>query len=61
MNTSKLLTVKDVAKYFRVCEVSVRRWEKSGALRSVRIGDSIRFTPEALIDFVAAHEKKETV
>ena len=55
---SKLLTVKQAAQYFRVCEMSVRRWEASGDLRSVRFGRSIRFTQDSLSEFAKQHENK---
>lgn len=55
MNES-LLTVRDVAKYFAVSTQTVARWEKSGELRSVRIGGSLRFTRQHLAEFIAAAE-----
>lgn len=56
--TETLLTAKDVAKYFSVSQESVRRWERDGLLRSVRIVGSVRFSEEAIREFIAKNERE---
>lgn len=33
----ELLTVKEIAKYLRVDETTVRRWIKAGALKAIKL------------------------
>lgn len=50
-----LLTVKDVAEYFRVRPERIREWVRTGDIKATRLKTGgIRFTPAQ----VAAHIKK---
>jgi excisionase family DNA binding protein len=49
---SNLLTYQDVAKYLRVAPITVRKWVSAGVISSVKIGSSVRFTPEMIEEFV---------
>ena len=51
--TARLLTANEVAEALAVSVATVRRWERSGVLRGVRIGRVLRFRAadvDALID-----------
>lgn len=60
--TSALLTAKDVAKHFAVSQETVRRWEREGQLKGIRVVGSLRFTEEAVKEFIARSqaERQET-
>lgn len=51
-----LLTVRDAAKYFSVSRQTILKWIASGELRCVRIGNVLRFQPDAIQQFIAANE-----
>lgn len=51
-NVDKLLTVADVAEMLQVSEQTVRNWEKSNALQSVRVEGIIRFWTSDIKDFL---------
>ena len=57
----KVLTVDELAHFFRVHPITIRRWEKQGQLKSCRIGPkkSIRFTREDIFSFIAYWQKVE--
>lgn len=44
----KLLTPAEVAVTFGVTEATVLRWHREGRLASVKIGQQVRFTAEAV-------------
>ena len=44
-------TVKEAAEYLEVAEITLRRWIKSGTIKSNRVGRNIVFDPDALKDF----------
>jgi excisionase family DNA binding protein len=53
-----LMTVEQVAKYFAVSKATVRRWEKLGAIKGVRIAGSLRFEVAALRGFLQREAAK---
>ena len=52
-----LLTTGDVAERLALSQVTVKRLLAAGSLRCVRIGRSVRFTPEAVSAFIAEHSR----
>ena len=50
----RMLTVNEVAELLHVHPSSVRRWQKSGELKSYRLGckGSLRFKNEDILDFI---------
>lgn len=55
-----LLTVRDAAARFSVSRQTVLRWAGSGELKCLKIGNVLRFTPEAIEDFIRENEAKRT-
>ncbi|MBA7489764.1 hypothetical protein ES702_00298 [subsurface metagenome] len=51
---SRLLTVREVARFLGVHSSSVRRWEKRGLLKSYAIGlrNNLRFAQEEVLNFL---------
>ena len=49
---SDLLTVKEAAAFLRLCPDTIYRATKAGNLPHVRIGRSIRFSQEALEEYL---------
>lgn len=49
----RLMTTSDVARYFVVCEATIRRWVNSGDLPCLKIGKSFRFRREDLDEYVS--------
>jgi excisionase family DNA binding protein len=47
-----LYDVDDVAGYFEVHPVTVRRWARSGRLPAHRVGTKLRFTKEDITAFL---------
>ena len=60
---SRLLTVREVARFLSVHSNSVRRWEKNGLLKSYAIGirNNLRFTQEEVLDFLNKCQKGDEV
>ena len=58
MPGQKLMTVHDVAAELRVSTHAVYRWVADGRLRPVRAGSLLRFTEQAVADFLTrgSHE-----
>jgi excisionase family DNA binding protein len=51
-----LYTIKE-AQYLLSCSrVTLHRYVKSGALRPTKLGRAVRFTPEAILEFVAKRQ-----
>ena len=50
----KLMTVREVANLLNVHQITIRRWEQQGQLKSYRLGakNSIRFKREDISNFV---------
>lgn len=48
-----LLTVKDAAAYLNVSEVTIYRMIKSGTLPHMRVGRGIRFSQDALDEYIS--------
>ncbi len=57
-----MLTIDEVAGYFRVHPVTIRRWEKQNRLKSCRIGPkrSIRGMEKDISAFIARSSKSGT-
>lgn len=49
----RLLTLREVAQYFRVHPATVYRLVKSGQLQAVRVGRDLRFDVHVVDDWVA--------
>ena len=56
MPDSALMTVKEVRAELRISLGKAYELIYTGELRAVRIGRLIRVTPQALPEFIAAHE-----
>ena len=54
-----LLTVKDLAEKFNVSDQTIRREIKEKRLEFVRVRDCIRFTPEAIEEYIREHSYRE--
>lgn len=56
---SKLLTIKEAARYLNVSEMSLRRWTNSGKLKCLRVGkkNERRFQEEDLIEYISGNTK----
>ena len=48
----KLLSLKEVAEYMKVHEVTVRRWVKENRIKSLRVGKLIRFREQDVEDWM---------
>jgi excisionase family DNA binding protein len=59
----RMLTVSEVADLLRVHSSSVRRWQKSGELKSYRLGSkgSLRFKNEDILSFLQAANRADGV
>lgn len=59
---SKLLTIKEAAKFLKVSEMSLRRWTNSGKLNCLRVGkkNERRFKEEDLIAYISGTTAKKT-
>ena len=44
-------TIREAAEYLEVAEITVRRWVKSGILKSKRLGKNIVFDVDVLKEF----------
>jgi excisionase family DNA binding protein len=56
-NSDQLLSVKDLTRYFAVSRQSIFRWIATGELKpTLKMGHVIRFTPEAVEEFIRANE-----
>lgn len=56
---SDLLTVRDVARFCQVHEVTVRRHIASGQLRSVHVGKSVRVRREDLESYLEQSQGRD--
>ena len=54
----QLFKLRDVAGLIGVSTMTIRRYVKSGALESIKIGGQLRFTHRQVADFVKRSEKK---
>ncbi len=52
---SSLLKKKEVCRLLNACPRTLEFWMKQGRIAFLRIGRSIRFTPEHIEQFKAAH------
>jgi excisionase family DNA binding protein len=55
-DTRRLLTIEDVMKRLRVSRSMAYKLTESGALRSIRIGRSVRVRPADLDRFINVNE-----
>lgn len=46
------LNVREVAVMLRVSEATIQKWVRKGTLPAFRAGDTIRFNPRALADWI---------
>lgn len=51
-----LRTVREAASYARVSQQTIRRWLKTGQLKSYRVGRQIRIHQNDLDDFIGSRE-----
>ena len=56
---ASLWTLEEVAKYLRVSPATVRRWTNAGELACFRLGGNRerRFSPDAVLSFIAQREQ----
>lgn len=57
---NNLFTVKQAAARFAVSRQTVLKWAGSGELKCLKIGNVLRFTPEAIEEFIRANEAKRS-
>jgi len=55
---NNFVSVRKLAEYFGCSIPTVRRWVASGDLKCTRIGQSVRFSPENIAEFLKASESK---
>jgi len=53
----RLLTVKEVAEYLHVTQISVRRWINAGKIKAVHVGTHIRVSESALAAYLEGGKK----
>lgn len=46
LQENRTYTRKEVASIFKVTEWTIDNWRKAGFIKAIRVGRSIRFTPE---------------
>ena len=54
-NDTQLYSEKDAANLLGVSRLTLWRWRQRGLLAYVKIGSLVRYTPEDLGKFIAAH------
>jgi excisionase family DNA binding protein len=54
---SNLMTITEVAEYFRISEQTVYRWLSRGILTAIRVGNVTRIRREDLQAFIDAHTR----
>jgi excisionase family DNA binding protein len=54
VSAERLLTLMEVADWLRVSPHTVRAWVRKGRLRPVRICRKLLFSPDTVMQFVAA-------
>ena len=52
-----LMTIRQVAEYLAVCELTVRRLVRTGQLPCVRVGVQLRFQPRDLLRWISARKE----
>lgn len=55
----KLYSIKEVAEGYKITEQVVKKWVKSGVLKSFKIGKSVRITESAIQKFIEASNKNK--
>ncbi len=50
--TTHALTVREVAQFFMVSEMTIYRLAKAGSIPSFRVGNSLRFDPRTLASWL---------
>ena len=51
--------IGDVARLLNVHEKTVRRWMVEGRLKEVRIGGTVRFSPDEVTRLIRAHQRRD--
>lgn len=59
MDRTQLLTVDQLAGFLQVCPETVRRYVRSGDIKSVKLGRSHRFSKEQIEDFINRFAEKD--
>jgi len=57
---SLVVDVRGAAKMLGVCERTIRNLTNRGVLSAIKLGSSVRYSREALIDFVRQGSKNES-
>ena len=57
---SLVVDIKGAATMLGVCERTIRNLTRRGELPAIRLGSSVRYSREALIDFVRQGSRRET-
>jgi PTS system nitrogen regulatory IIA component len=52
----RLLTVRDVAKWFKVHEKTVYEWAERGKLPFIRLGKRLRFQADDILQWLASRK-----
>lgn len=55
---NNLLTTKEVAEILRIDEETVRVYARKGIIRSIKLGNKIRFRQPVVENFITASEVK---
>ena len=59
---SKLLTIKETSKYLNVSQDTLRRWDKSGKLKSLKTsGGHRRYSTDDLNDYIGLKKDKDVL
>ncbi len=53
--TDRIIRIPEVAEYFGVSEMTIRRLVQRGELEHLRIGRAICFTEQNISDFIESH------
>lgn len=56
---SEIMTLKEVAKYLKMTEVTIYRYVNEGKIPGVKIGSRWRFVKEKIDDFLTNEEDLE--
>lgn len=48
-NGARLLEVPEVARLFRKCDTTIKRWAKSGKLPAIKVGSSWQFNEQEIL------------
>jgi hypothetical protein len=54
-----LLLVAEVARFFGVSEVTVRRWHREGLIKGTRLNGSLRIDRKSLVGLIDPNEREQ--